>query len=88
MRESRMFRINSVLALTIVTLGAALWGTPRAWAVPGRAIGPVLMTLSPVEQAGCYRLGETGYHRYHWCVGPTWLYPHHRICHHGECYYR
>ncbi|MCW2273424.1 hypothetical protein GJ654_05725 [Rhodoblastus acidophilus] len=39
--------------------------------------------------AGCYRMGETGYHWYRHCVGPSFLYPHHRRCHyrHG-CRYR
>lgn len=39
--------------------------------------------------AGCYRMGETGYHWYRSCVGPSFLYPHHRRCarHHG-CRYR
>jgi hypothetical protein len=30
-----------------------------------------------IERAGCYRLGETGYHWYSFCLGPRWLYPHH-----------
>ncbi len=42
----------------------------------------------PIETAGCYRLGETGYHWYAFCVGPRWLYPHRRICHHRYCHYR
>jgi hypothetical protein len=25
-------------------------------------------------------LGETGYHWYNFCVGPDFLYPHHRTC--------
>jgi len=44
--------------------------------------------VSPIEPAGCYRLGETGYHWYRWCLGPSWLYPHRRICHDGYCQYR
>jgi hypothetical protein len=42
-------------------------------------------------QAGCYRLGLTGYHWYHYCVGPRFIYPHHRYCgwRHGyrTCWY-
>ena len=40
--------------------------------------------------AGCYRMGETGYHWYRFCVGPGFIYPHHRHCHrhHGGCWYR
>ena len=39
-------------------------------------------------QAGCYRLGETGYHWYGFCAGPGFLYPHRRVCRHGNCWYR
>jgi hypothetical protein len=51
----------------------------------------VLLTvaLSPADAApGCYRWGETGYHWYSFCFGPAWLYPHHRVCRHGYCWYR
>ena len=44
--------------------------------------------LSTSAEAGCYRLGETGYHWYGSCVGPYWLYPHRRVCRHGACWYR
>ena len=45
--------------------------------------------FSTAEAAGCYRLGETGYHWYRSCFGPHFLYPHHRVCHEdGYCYYR
>jgi hypothetical protein len=38
--------------------------------------------------AGCYRLGATGDHWYRSCVGPRFLYPHHRHCHrHYGCRY-
>ena len=37
---------------------------------------------------GCYRWGETGYHWYPFCLGPSWLYPHQRVCHKGYCWYR
>lgn len=45
-------------------------------------------SVAPIEKAGCYRLGETGYHWYAFCLGPDWLYPHRRICHHGSCTYQ
>jgi hypothetical protein len=36
-----------------------------------------------IQSVGCYRLGETGYHWYGFCLGPSWLYPHrHRHHHH------
>lgn len=44
--------------------------------------------VSSSAQAGCYRLGETGYHWYRSCLGPYWIYPHHRVCRHGHCWYR
>jgi hypothetical protein len=44
--------------------------------------------LPGAAQAGCYRLGETGYHWYRYCLGPSFIYPHHRICRHGRCWYR
>ena len=31
-------------------------------------------------EAGCYRLGLTGYHWYGSCLGPRFMYPHHRSC--------
>ena len=39
-------------------------------------------------EAGCYRMGETGYHWYRYCWGPSFIYPHHRVCRHGRCWYR
>ncbi len=44
--------------------------------------------LPGAAQAGCYRLGETGYHWYRYCLGPSFIYPHHRVCRHGRCWYR
>ena len=44
--------------------------------------------LPSAAQAGCYRLGETGYHWYRYCFGPYFMYPHHRVCRHGHCWYR
>jgi hypothetical protein len=47
------------------------------------------VALSPTNaNAGCYRLGETGYHWYRFCIGPAFLYPHQRVCRHGHCWYR
>ena len=43
---------------------------------------------STAADAGCYRLGLTGYHWYHFCAGPRDLYPHQRVCHNGHCWYR
>jgi hypothetical protein len=44
--------------------------------------------LAPVEaEAGCFRLGLTGYHWYRFCLGPGFIYPHHRVCRNGYCWY-
>lgn len=46
------------------------------------------IALSPAS-AGCYRLGETGYHWYRFCAGPGFVYPHRRACNRsGYCWYR
>ena len=37
-----------------------------------------------------YRMGETGYHWYDFCVGPAFLYPHQKVCsrrHPHHCWY-
>jgi hypothetical protein len=36
---------------------------------------------------GCYRLGETGYHWYDFCLGPDFAYPHHKTCDKNGCTY-
>jgi hypothetical protein len=47
------------------------------------------VALTPTTaDAGCYRLGLTGYHWYHFCAGPSVLYPHQRVCRNGHCWYR
>jgi hypothetical protein len=46
------------------------------------------MAISPAS-AGCYRLGLSGYHWYGFCAGPSFIYPHQRVCNHnGYCWYR
>ncbi len=52
------------------------------------AVTSVAAMAPAAAQAGCYRLGETGYHWYHSCVGPSFVYPHHKVCRHGHCWYR
>jgi hypothetical protein len=66
---------------------AAVAATPSQAAV-GQSIPATVDAMSSIEKAGCYRLGETGYHWYRSCVGPTWLYPHRRVCRRGSCWYR
>jgi hypothetical protein len=51
--------------------------------------GLSISTLSPGNaEAGCYRLGLNGYHWFRSCLGPYDLYPHHKICRNGHCWYR
>jgi hypothetical protein len=47
-----------------------------------------IVLLPTNADAGCYRLGETGYHWYRFCFGPAFLYPHQRVCRRGYCWYR
>jgi len=51
-----------------------------------------LAVLAPLPaeafNRGCYRMGETGYHWYRFCAGFNFMYPHHRVCRHGHCWYR
>jgi hypothetical protein len=54
--------------------------------VAAMALGALMLTSS-IADAGCYRMGETGYHHYRSCWGPSFLYPHRRHCHYGHCYY-
>ena len=49
------------------------------------SIGALVPTKA---EAGCYRLGATGYHWYRYCAGPRFLYPHRRVCRNGHCWYR
>ena len=59
-----------------------------AIAIGSAVLCAVAVVPTTSQAAGCYRLGETGYHWYPFCFGPTWLYPHHRVCRHGYCWYR
>jgi hypothetical protein len=55
------------------------------------AVALTMLTCALVSgeaQAGCYRVGPSGYHWYHSCFGPHFMYPHHRVCRHGHCWYR
>ena len=56
------------------------------------AVATAFMILGMVPtgaEASCARWGETGYHYYRSCWGPSFLYPHHRNCdlHSGLCLY-
>ena len=56
------------------------------------AFATLSVAASGSAEAGCYRLGLTGYHYYRSCIGPRILYPHRKYCtfRHGErrCWYR
>ncbi len=48
----------------------------------------VFSLISTGADARCARWGETGYHYYRSCWGPSFLYPHHRRCDRdGFCVY-
>jgi len=80
-----MMRKLSVMIVGVV-LGSLASTATRA--AVGENIRTAIADVNPFQTAGCYRLGETGYHWYGFCLGPRFLYPHRRICHHGYCYYR
>jgi hypothetical protein len=42
----------------------------------GQRIAATIDAIDAVEKVLCYRLGETGYHWYCFCLGSAWLYPH------------
>jgi hypothetical protein len=82
-----MRRLVSIAAGGVALYVAAALPTTLHAAV-GQSMAAAIAATNPVEKVGCYRLGETGYHWYGFCFGPTWLYPHHRVCRHGYCRYR
>ena len=53
------------------------------------AAGLSVAALAPTAaEAGCYRMGLSGYHWYNSCFGPGFIYPHHRACQrNGFCWY-
>jgi hypothetical protein len=38
--------------------------------------------------SGCFRMGDSGYHWYGFCLGPNIAYPYKRVCDHGNCTYQ
>jgi hypothetical protein len=56
------------------------------------AFATLSVATAGTAEAGCYRLGLSGYHYYRSCIGPRALYPHRKYCtmRHGmrHCYYR
>jgi hypothetical protein len=60
-------------------------GPASAFGVPGMSPAATNPTTA-IERAGCVRLGETGYHWYRFCVGPSFLYPHYRSEYRGREY--
>jgi hypothetical protein len=82
MRELAAF-VAAGAVLGIVTVSS----TTSHAAVAGN-MATAVQSTNPVTKIGCYRFGEAGYTWYPFCVGPGWLYPHHRVCRHGYCWYR
>ena len=74
------------VAMVVATLLAGL--PAHAQRTVGQGVGTVVDAVNPFHSSGCYRLGATGYHWYHTCIGPRVIYQHHRLCSHGQCYYR
>jgi len=78
------------LALSLaaaVSLSAAAPMPASAMPVTGSAVAPAFADVDPLAAAGCYRVGERGYRWYSFCAGPSWLYPHRRVCRKGRCWY-
>jgi hypothetical protein len=77
-----------VIAAAGAVLGMASFSATTSYAAMGRSMVTAIDAIDPIEKVGCYRLGETGYHWYRYCFGPSWLYPHQRVCRRGYCWYR
>lgn len=56
--------------------------------VSAAVLSAVVLAPADAQAAGCYRFGETGHHWYSYCAGPSFLYPHQRVCRNGHCWYR
>jgi hypothetical protein len=81
-----MRKLAIITAAAILSVGTLM--STATQASIGQNIDAAIAAINPIEKAGCYRWGETGYHWYRFCIGPHFLYPHQRVCHHGYCYYR
>jgi hypothetical protein len=80
---------NLVIAATAVfAISSAASLMPAEAETLGQGVSRAVDVVNPVQSAGCYRWGETGYHWYRSCLGPGWLYPHQRHCRKGVCAYR
>jgi hypothetical protein len=82
-----MHKLAIIIASAATVSAGSLLSTASHAAV-GRSIDAVIADINPIEKAGCYRWGETGYHWYRFCLGPRFIYPHRRVCRNGYCYYR
>jgi len=78
--------VVTIAILSGLSIGASLM--PAEAGTLGQGLGRAADAIDPIQSAGCYRLGETGYHWYRFCAGPRWLYPHRRYCRAGQCVYR
>jgi hypothetical protein len=74
-REIQMRKI-ALLVVAAATFAATAWPASAQQVVVGG------------WNSGCYRLGDTGYHWYDFCLGPNIAYPHKRVCDHGNCTYQ
>lgn len=76
-----MKRILTVAAVAAICAGAFVPIEGIAFVRVDPAAGVAGAPSLAIEKAGCYRLGETDYHWYSFCLGPWWLYPHHHHHH-------
>lgn len=78
--------VVTAAVVVAMSLGASL--VPAGAGTFGQGVDRAVDAINPIQSAGCYRWGETGYHWYRSCIGPRWLYPHRRHCRNGWCAYR
>ena len=84
-----MRKLVAVVAAGATLCGAALSSTASLAAARRHHHAPYHHApYRPVDNGGCYRWGETGYHWYNFCIGPAWLYPHRQVCRRGYCWYQ
>ena len=64
----RIALISIAAAAAVVTAAVIAPGQAEA-SIASPGIGAIPQTIDPIEKAGCYRGGPSGYHWYPWCGG-------------------
>jgi hypothetical protein len=83
--------MRKLVVAAAIVFGMSCAGLPahaQAGQTFGQGVGTAVDAVNPIQSAGCYRWGESGYHWYRSCFGPRWIYPHRRYCRNGQCSYR